>query len=96
MIDFSRLQELKIPEGTVYKITSKNYNQVIWEKINYSYVSLGDSIAAGHRINENWETDYGRDKQYGKPGQTQTALVTNCYTDLIKRDIERNVQRLFT
>ena len=53
------------------------------------YVSLGDSIAAGHTINENWDRDYGERSQYayGDSGNKETALVPNCYTDLIYRDL---------
>ena len=55
-------------------------------KINY--VSLGDSIAAGHTINEQWATNYGEGSQYGKNGNTETTLVPGCYTDLFKKDLE--------
>lgn len=51
------------------------------------YVSLGDSIAAGHRINEEWWTDYGLGSQYGKNGNTETALVPGCYTDIIGKEL---------
>lgn len=56
------------------------------EKIQY--VSLGDSIAVGHRIDKNWEKDYGWDAQYGVGGRTETTLVPGCYTDIIRRELE--------
>ena len=51
------------------------------------YVSLGDSIAAGHTINAEWETDYGKGSQYGKNGNTETAIVPGCYTDIIGKEL---------
>lgn len=55
------------------------------EKIHY--VSLGDSIAAGHTINAEWETNYGEGSQYGKNGNMSTAIVPQCYTDLIRNEL---------
>ena len=55
------------------------------EKIQY--VSLGDSIAAGHTINAEWETNYGEGSQYGKNGNLSTAIVPQCYTDLIRNEL---------
>ena len=51
------------------------------------YVSLGDSIAAGHSINENWERDYGYKSQYGENGNTYTVVVADSYTDLIGKEL---------
>ena len=86
MIDFSTLQSVEIPEGTVVKIESGG--RILWERmLSFYYVSLGDSIAAGHTINENWETDYGEGSQYGKNGNTSTTIVPGCYTDLIRKDL---------
>ena len=51
------------------------------------YVSLGDSIAAGHTIDDNWEKDYGLDSQYGVNGNTETVIVPDSYTDLLRKDI---------
>ena len=50
----------------------------------YNYVSFGDSIAAGHAIDSNWEINYGRNSQYGHNGRTEpTVIVPGSYTDLI-------------
>lgn len=62
-----------IPEGKVIKIEVGG--KVLWEQFTepdeptepvktFNYVSLGDSIAAGHRIDKNWATDYGWGRQY--------------------------------
>ena len=53
----------------------------------FGYVSLGDSIAAGHTINDEWTTNYGEGSQYGKNGNTSTAIVPESYTDLIKDEL---------
>lgn len=51
------------------------------------YVSLGDSIAAGHTIDANWNTDYGERSQYGVNGNTTTKIVSGSYTDLIRNEL---------
>ena len=53
----------------------------------YQYVSLGDSIAAGHSINGSWASNYGVGSQFGENGNTATTLVPNCYTDLINKHL---------
>lgn len=53
----------------------------------FNYVSLGDSIAAGHAINDDWEHAYGTDSQYGVNGNTSTVIVPNTYTDLLSKSI---------
>ena len=66
MLDFSTVNGLKIGGDSVTKITSNG--KVLWELApslqHINYVSLGDSIAVGHRIDKNWETDYGWGRQY--------------------------------
>lgn len=52
-----------------------------------SYVSLGDSIAAGHTINAEWADDYGEGSQYGKNGNATTKIVSGSYTDLIRNEL---------
>lgn len=81
MIDYSRLKSLTIPEGVVTQIAVDG--KVLWSRCNYQYVSFGDSIAAGHAIDSNWENDYGTRSQYGESGNTHTAIVPNTYTELI-------------
>lgn len=51
------------------------------------YVSFGDSIAAGHTINENWIVDYGEDSQYGKNGNASTAIVPESYTHRMHNEL---------
>lgn len=85
MIDFGKVMDLTIPEGEVEEV-SRN-GTVIWRRPSVFYVSLGDSIAAGHTINDRWAADYGEGSQYGKNGNTETALVPSCYTDLIFREM---------
>ena len=59
------------------------------------YVSLGDSIAAGHTINSEWASDYGEGSQYGKNGNTSTVIVPNSYTDLIQKELKNvNVDKI--
>ena len=54
----------------------------------YYYVSLGDSIAAGHTIDENWATNYGEESQYFVNGNTETELVPNSYTHRMLKYLE--------
>lgn len=54
------------------------------------YISLGDSIAAGHAINDAWYADYTMSSQYGSGNNKQTAIVPGCYTDLIGKDLRAN------
>ena len=86
MIDYSILKLLETTVGSVNKIVDKIEvdGEVKWNRTKFRYVSLGDSIAAGHSINSNWETDYGVGSQYQENGRTETVIVPNCYTDLIK------------
>ncbi len=83
MIDFAKLKELAIPEGRVFKLESKD--GLLWKGV-LDYVSLGDSIAAGHSINDDWAKKYGTGSQYGENGNTQTVVVPKSYTALIAED----------
>lgn len=85
-IDFAKLVGVKTDRGVVTKIELDG--KEIWNSARYGYVSLGDSIAAGHTINEDWKEDYGEDSQYGKNGNISTIIVPNSYTDLIRKDLE--------
>lgn len=86
MMDWSKVKMLEIPQGYVKRLVIGD--QVYWKRTYaYGYVSLGDSIAAGHTINDDWESDYGTDSQYGINGNVSTALVPGCYTDLIRSDL---------
>lgn len=94
MVDLSKLLDISIPEGSVSKIEVKGLP--IWKKsagsdFCYRYVSLGDSIAAGHKTDETWETEYGWDSQYRQKDpitgeiRKETVIVPNCYTDRIRQ-----------
>ena len=86
MMNFSTVKKINTPHGRYIEI--KRNNKIIWDGIKYRYVSLGDSIAAGHTINGDWERDYGTGSQYGNNGNTKTTIVPNCYTDLIHKELE--------
>lgn len=79
---FSRVEAMRIPKGSAKKI--RHNGKVLWNGIHARYVSFGDSIAAGHTINSDWEKDYGTRSQYGENGNTETVIVPGCYTDLIR------------
>lgn len=53
----------------------------------YRYASFGDSIAAGHAINADWEVNYGTGSQYGNNGNEETVVVPGCYTELIGSEL---------
>lgn len=82
---FVHAKRIHLPSGTANRL---RYNgKVLWEHAFARYVSFGDSIAAGHTINADWAEDYGEGSQYGQNGRTQTAIVTGCYTDLIRNEL---------
>lgn len=83
---FSEVEAVRIPKGSVSKI--RNSGDVLWNLQCARYVSLGDSIAAGHTIDADWATNYGEGSQYGVNGNTTTAIVPGCYTDLIRKSLE--------
>lgn len=82
---FSGVHAWRIPNGSAVRV--RHGDKTLWAPAVARYVSLGDSIAAGHTINDDWETIYGEDSQYGKNGRTETAIVDGCYTDLIHKDL---------
>lgn len=101
MTNFPTLKGFSIPEGKVVKVMVDGVP--LWEVADepadppvqkFNYVSLGDSIAVGHRIDENWETDYGWDAQYRKTDpktgkvHMETVIVPNCYTDKISKYLQ--------
>lgn len=92
MIDFARVRRVVIPESTdsnrVVKIMLGD--KVLWDgskfdTADFKYVSLGDSIASGHMINDSWENGY----QYGQNGNTETTILDGTYTDLISKELRR-------
>lgn len=80
---FLKVRAIRIPQS-VKRI--RHNGNVLWNNLVH-YVSLGDSIAVGHAINEEWETDYGWDAQYGVDGRTETEIVPDSYTDLIYKEL---------
>lgn len=82
---FSKVNAVRIPSGAAKAI--RHNGKVLWSPILARYVSLGDSIAAGHTINDRWEKDYGEGSQYGKNGNMETAIVPGSYTELIRDDL---------
>lgn len=84
---FSEVKAVRIPKGSAARIRSKEL--IRWEKfpVLARYVSLGDSIAAGHTINSDWDKSYGERSQYGVNGNEETVIVPGCYTDLIRKDL---------
>lgn len=80
------LAALKVPEGEV--LEARTNGALIWKKHLASYVSLGDSIAAGYLINDDWTRDYGTGSEYGENGNASTAIVPGCYTDLVRSSLE--------
>lgn len=81
---FSDVNAVRIPKNAK---RIRHNGKVIWQPISARYVSLGDSIAAGHSINNDWNKKYGEGSQYGVNGNTKTAIVPGCYTDLIHKDL---------
>ena len=85
MISFKDIISIACPDGDVIRIANKN--EIRWFE-ECTYVSLGDSIAAGHTINEDWEKDYGEKSQFGKKPGSYTVIVPESYTDLIEKDVK--------
>lgn len=75
------------------KLICENGTFKIVFKDTIYYVSLGDSIAAGQAINDDWEKDYGYGSQYGSNGNQSTVIVPNSYTDLIRDELESSYSK---
>lgn len=90
---FSQVSSWKIPEGQVANVKQKDSDlpfDLLWDKIRYRYVSLGDSIAAGQRIRDNDASlvpDGCYAWQFGTAGVNSTTIQDGTYTDLIRDDI---------
>lgn len=84
---FSKVEAMSTPKGPVARISIDG--KTLWYRYVAHYVSLGDSIAAGHTIDDMWDHDYGVRSQYGVNGNTKTAIVPGSYTDLIRTDLVR-------
>ena len=87
---FSKVNAVRIPGGAAKKI--RHNGKVLWSPPAARYVSLGDSIAAGHMITDDWVQLYGgENSQYGKNGNTETLIIPNTYTDLIRDELMTRV-----
>lgn len=86
---FSQVNGMRIPKGNEKKSAKKisHKGEKLWSAILARYVSLGDSIAAGHAIDEAWYTDYNTGSQYGENGNNQTVIIPGSFTDLIRADL---------
>lgn len=83
---------LEITGDTVLKAVYKTESMV--EENALRYVSLGDSIAAGHLIDSSWTTNYGTVSQYQSPAtksnrnsQESTLIVPGTYTALLNQEL---------
>ena len=85
MIDFLNTIGLDIPDGEVVKVEVEGVT--IWSNI-FGYTSFGDSIAAGHSIDSDWEKNYGTASQYGEGSNASTVIVPGCYTQRIENQLE--------
>ena len=85
-MDFRKIYGARIPEGEAFRIRAGGVT--LWTRSDLRYVSFGDSIAAGHAINAQWETDYGVGSQYGENGNTSTVIVPGSYADLLRKSFE--------
>ena len=85
MIDFSKVTGLSTSRGAVVKAALGG--KVFYRRIDMGFVSLGDSIAAGHTINSDWAANYGEGSQYGVNGNTETVIVPGSYTAWIRDEL---------
>ena len=97
MINFSSVKEFQIPEGRVLEI--KKGDTILWsQRSDFNYVSLGDSIAAGYLITDEWPKvpfdpelgryegtgcEYGNTLSVNSTPNSSTIIVKNSYTDLL-------------
>ena len=87
-IDFTEIKHITIPECTdgVEVAAIECGSDTLWKLVKARYVSLGDSIAAGHTIVENWDSLYGgTGNQVGNNGKTETFVIPDTYTARIHK-----------
>lgn len=85
------------PYRLTKKIGQRSFRQLIPASPDtFEYVSLGDSICAGHAIDRAWYDDYGVGVQYNKTdsygndrGNCLTLLLPNTYTALLQKELHR-------
>ena len=81
-IDEDEVLKIDIPEGQILEIMNSN-RDTMWNCTSHRCVVLGDSIAAGHGIDNSWYDDYNIESQYGRNGNQETAIVPNSFADLL-------------
>ena len=91
---FVQVKKLNIPEGIALKI-SHNGKQ-LWKRTSFVYVSLGDSIAAGHLIRheDRLNLPLCYEWQYGTAGVKSTEIIADSYTDLIRKKLVNDFKEL--
>lgn len=77
-----KVLKIDIPEGQILEIMNSN-RDTMWDCTSHRCVVLGDSIAAGHGIDDSWYDDYNIESQYGRNGNQETAIVPNSFADLL-------------
>lgn len=86
---FSQVKNISIPNGGLTD-NIKFDGRTLWESFKFRYVSLGDSIAAGHSSKELDDIDGERlrfprcfEWQYGTEGVESTEIISDTYTDRV-------------
>lgn len=85
------------PYRLTKKVGQRKFRQLIPASYDtFEYVSLGDSICAGHAIDRGWYDNYGVAVQYNKSdlygnnrGNCLTTLLPNTYTALLQKELQR-------
>lgn len=87
------------PYRLTKKVGQRSFRQLIPASPDtFEYVSLGDSICAGHAIDRGWYTYYNEAVQYNKKdindnnrGNCLTTLLPNTYTALLQKELQRKM-----
>lgn len=85
------------PYRLTKKVGERKFRQLIPASYDtFEYVSLGDSICAGHAIDGAWYKNYGVGVQYNHQdiygnnrGNCLTTLLPNTYTALLQKELQR-------
>ena len=87
-LKFSEIKSWKINGEEITQAKLKKTGDLLWDKIRYRYVSLGDSIAAGQGIDEG--DIYWVPEEYAKwqfPKVDSTVIIDGTYTDQIRAEL---------
>lgn len=87
------------PYRLTKRVGQRSFRQLIPASPDtFEYVSLGDSICAGHAIDRGWYTYYNEAVQYNKKdindnnrGNCLTTLLPNTYTALLQKELQRKM-----